>query len=162
MLAQPLSHEMSDLVRAKLARLNGVCTPGRLEGGDANPALPTHLRPGILGNDFRPMLVVHHMVAHPVGECQMVTNEARIISTFEQAVGLGLFSGIEQANMETIQTVRRRRGPDLPWRNRIAAQQEVLSVTLRVESAPNCPLHHSMPPFDLPFRSATKHTQFRD
>ena len=106
MLTQPLSHEMSDLCRAQLARLNDISTPRRLDCGDPNPAIPTHLRPGILSNDLRAMAVVNHMVAHPVRECHMVTDEARIISPFQQTGGLCFFSCIEKANIETIQTVR--------------------------------------------------------
>src|SRR5262249_49583083 len=137
-----------------------MTTPRRLDCGDANPAIPTHFRPGIPSNHLRPMPVVNHMVAHPVRECQMVTDEVRIISPFQQTGGLCFFSCIEEANIETIQTVRRRSCPDLPVRNRIAAQQKVLSLTLSIESAPYRPLHHSMSPFDLPFRSTSKHTQF--
>jgi hypothetical protein len=105
------------------------------------------------------MPVVNYMVAHPVRECHMVTDEVRIISPFEQTGGLCFFSCIEQANIETIQMVRRRGGPDLPRRNRIAAQQKVHSLTLSFERAPYRSLHHSMSPFDLPFRSASEHTQ---
>jgi hypothetical protein len=72
---------------------------------------------------------------------------------------LCFFSCIEETNIETIQTVRRRSRPDLPGRNRIAAQQKVLSLTLSIESTPHRPLHHSMSPFDVPFRGASKHTQ---
>jgi hypothetical protein len=160
MLTQPLSHEMSDLCRAQLARLNDMSTPRRLDGGEPNPAIPTHLRPGILSNDLRPMAVVNHMVAHPGCERQVVTDEVQIISPFQQTGGLCSFSCIEEANGETIQTVRRRSRPDLPWRNRIAAQQKVLSLTLSLESTQQRSLHHLMSPFDLPFRSASKHTQF--
>jgi hypothetical protein len=106
------------------------------------------------------MPVVNHMVAHPVRECHMVTDEPRIISSFPQPGGLCFFSCIKEANIETIQTVRRRRRPDLPGRDRIAAQQKVLPLTLSIKSAPYRPLHHSMSPFDLPFRSASEHTQF--
>ena len=97
---------------------------------DPNPAIPTRLRPGIPSNDFRPMPVVNHMVSHPVRECHMVRNEVRIISPFQQTGGLCFFCCIEEANIETIQTVRRRSCPDLPGRNWIAAQQKVLSLAL--------------------------------
>jgi hypothetical protein len=107
------------------------------------------------------MPMVNHVVAHPVRECHMVTNEVRIISPFQQTGGLCFFSCIEEANIEAIQTVRRRSRPDLPGRNWIAAQQKVLSLTLCIERAPYGPLHHSMSPFDIPFRSASKHTQLR-
>jgi hypothetical protein len=46
-----------------------------MHGSDFNPAIPTHLRPGILSNDLRPMPVVNHMVTHPVRECHMVPAE---------------------------------------------------------------------------------------
>ena len=76
------------------------------------------------------MPVVNHMVAHPVRECHVVGNEFRILSPFQQTGGLCFFSCIEQANIETSQTVRRRSRPDLAGRNRIAAQQKVPSLTL--------------------------------
>jgi hypothetical protein len=106
------------------------------------------------------MPVVNDMLAHPVRECHMVRDEVRIISPFQQAGGLRFFSGIEQANLETIETVRGGNRPDLPGRNRIAAQQKVLSLTLSIKGASDRPLHHSMPPFDVPFWSAAQHTQF--
>jgi hypothetical protein len=105
------------------------------------------------------MPVVNHVVAHPVRECHRVRDEVRIISPFQQTGGLCSFSCIEEANIETLQTIRRRSRPDLPGRDRIAAQQKVLSLTLSIERAPHRPLHHSMSPFDVPFRSAFKHTQ---
>jgi hypothetical protein len=52
------------------------------------------------------MPVVNHMVAHPVRECHMVTDEIRVISPFQQTGGLCFFSCIEEANIEAIQTVR--------------------------------------------------------
>jgi hypothetical protein len=105
------------------------------------------------------MPVVNYMVAHPVCERQVVTDEVQIISPFQKTGGLCFFSCIEEANGETIQTVRRRCSPDLSRRNRIAAQQKVLSHTLSLERAHHRSLHHLMSPFDIPFRSASKHTQ---
>jgi hypothetical protein len=105
------------------------------------------------------MPVVNHMVAHPACERHLVTDEVQIISALQQTGGLCFFSCIEEANGETIQAVRRRSRPNLSGWNRIAAQQKVLSLTLSIKSAPYRPLHHSMSPFDLPFRSASKHTQ---
>jgi hypothetical protein len=105
------------------------------------------------------MPVVNHVVAQPVREGHMVTDKVRIISPFHQPSGLCLFSCIEETNIETIQTVRRRSRPDLTGRNRIAAQQKVLSLPLSIESTPHHSLDHSMSPFDVPFRSASKHTQ---
>src|SRR5688500_12009733 len=105
------------------------------------------------------MPVVNHMLTHPVRECHMARNEAQIIAPLQKARGLGLFSGIEEANGETIQMVRRRSGPHLSGWHRIAAQQKMPSLALSFESAPYRPLHHSMSPCDLPFRSASKHTQ---
>jgi hypothetical protein len=107
------------------------------------------------------MPVVNHMVAHPVRECHMVTDEFRIIPPLQQTGGLCFFSCVEKANMQAIQMVRRRRRPDFSGRNRIAAQQKVFPLTLNIESAPYRPLHRSMSPFDVPFRSASKHTQLR-
>jgi hypothetical protein len=105
------------------------------------------------------MPVVNHMLAHPGCECQVVTDEVQIISPFQKTGGLCFFSCIEEANGEPIQMVRRRSRPDLSGRNRIAAQQKVLSLTLSLESMQHRSLHHSMSPFNLPFRSAPKHTQ---
>ena len=136
MQPQPLSHELGDLCWAQLARVNDMTTPRRLDCGDPHPAIPTHLRPGIASNDVRPMPVVNHMVAHPVRECHMVRDEVRIISALQQTGGLCSFSCIEEANIETIQAVRRRSRPDFSGRNGIAAQQKVLSRTLSIESAP--------------------------
>jgi len=159
MLTQPLSHELSDLPRAYLARLNDITTPRRLDCSDLNPTIPTHLRPRILGNDLRPMPVVNDMVAHPVRERHMVTDEAQIVSSFQNTGRLRLFSCVEEANDKTIQMLRRRSRPDLSGRNRIAAQQKVLSLTPGLESTQHRSLHHSMSPFNLPFRSAPKHPQ---
>lgn len=122
MLTQPLGHELSDLSRAQLARLNNIITPGRLDCSAPNPTIPTHLWPRILSDALRPMPMVNHMVAHPVRECHMVTDEFQIISPFQQTGGLCFFSCVEEANGESIQTVRRRSRPDLPGRNRISAQ----------------------------------------
>jgi hypothetical protein len=108
------------------------------------------------------MPVVNHMEAHPVREGHMVRDEVRIISPFQQTGGLRFFSGIEQANLETVETVRRGSRPDFPGRNRIAAQQKVLSLTLSIKNVPHRPLHHSVPPFNVPLWSAPLHTQFGD
>src|SRR5436190_18094033 len=55
--------------------------------------------------------------------------------------------------------VSRRGRPNLSGRDRIAAEQKVLPLTLNIESIPHHPLHHLMSPFDAPFRSAAKHSK---
>jgi hypothetical protein len=105
------------------------------------------------------MPVVNHMAAHPGCECHVVRDEVQIISPLQKTGGMCLFSGIDEANGEMIQMFRRWSRPHLPGRNRIAAQQKVLSLLLKLEGTHDSSLHHSMSPFDLPFRSASKHSE---
>ena len=88
-----------------------------------------------------------------------MTEVLRIVSSFQQTGGLGAFAGVEQANLETIQTVGRRCCPDFPGRNRISGQEKVLSVTPNFQRPLDCALHHAMPPGNAPLRSAAQHAQ---
>ncbi len=162
MLTQPLGHELSDVGRGERAGVDNMAAPGRLGGGDGGPAIPTHVRPGILSDDLGPMTGVNDMAAHPVREGDMVRDKVGVIASFEEAGGLSALPGIEQANIETIQTVRGRGGPDLSGRDGVAAQEKVLLGALSSESTLHGALDHSMPPFDLPFRRTAQHAQFGD
>lgn len=134
--------------------------PWGLIGSDPNPAVPTHLRPCILGNDLRPVPVVRDMVSHPSRECDVMSDQAHVISASRQAAGLGWLIRIEETNSEAFETLRRRRRPNFAGRNGIAAQKEVFSLLLNLESPLHRSLNRSMAPFDIPLRSAAEHPEF--
>lgn len=108
------------------------------------------------------MPVVNHVLAHPIGESHVVTDEFQIVTAFSKPCRLCCCFRVEEANGEVIQTLRRRRRPNLAGRNWITAQQKVLPCALSLKGTEHRSFNHLMSPFQAPFRRASQHAQLGD